>query len=165
MWQRPITSRVLLRVSLWWAKKIEWRSKHTFSRALGNPSELYAPSIIMGEAWCKMKKGDALPVDLVNTTATSCSEVNETALSGRLSSSASRNSERYQEVMPLLNFDSDQLFETGAEWLNASSVEFDGVNLRAARLSVDLNRDDVPNDSRGCTTARPGLPRRPFFGC
>ena len=129
-----------------------------FSRALGNPSELYAPSIIMGEAWCKMKQREALPADLVNSVATSCREVNEAALSWALEQLSVTELERYQEVMPQLNFDADQLFETGSDWLYASSVEFDGVNLRAARLSIDLSRDDMPNESRGvhyCKTWSP----------
>ena len=112
----------------------------------------------MGEAWCKMKQREALPADLVNSVATSCREVNEAALSWALEQLSDTELERYQDVMPQLNFNTDQLFETGSDWLYASSVEFDGINLRAARLSIDLSRDDMPNDSRGvyyCKTWSP----------
>ena len=75
--------------------------------------------------------------------------INEAALNWALEQLSDTELERYQDVMPQLNFNTDQLFETGSDWLYASSVEFDGINLRAARLSIDLSRDDMPNDSRG----------------
>ena len=105
-----------------------------FSSDLGNPSNLYAPSVLMGETWCKMKEKVTLPSSLVVNESTTCREVNQAAIEWAVSQLNDQERAVYESSSLVLSFAEDQVLETGFEWLQESSVELDGTTLRASEV-------------------------------
>ena len=131
-----------------------------FSSDFGNPTILDAPSVLMGETWCKMKEKAALPSELVVNTSTTCREVNQAALDWAVSQLNEQERAAYESSSLVINFAEDQVLETGFEWLQASAVDLNGTTLRASRFSIGLNREDVPAESRGVSYCKTWSPAR-----